>query len=439
MKKLKQLLFLFLLLYNHYALSQNNMVDLFTGDFTYNIPAMVVPSSNGPGVALNLNYRAPIQMHQKASWVGLGWDLNIGEIRRNLKGIPDEWNGKNVTVRTYKKNASGNLELNPTANPSIGEKNETNYWGALHFKDFVNGTNNAMDTYIATSPAGKSFVYPDYDQFIVTGPGISGIMQAFLFDKGSLVHKDGKTLAIDSPNKELSMDSGFSNHPFSATPGNPIDASCQEFTKEAQFRFINEFGSIDVPAPFNNNQTSLSFDESFQGNQTYSGLQLSGKARNARHIVYYRNSDLVSSLPAGFIDYNQSGFNRLSNDDIGAFSITNEAGFTFHYSLPVYMLTEKNIAITMEGFDINNVEGVTTSSKTPYVSSWKLTAITGPDFKDFPPFNEVGPEDQGYWVAFSYGLWHNTFEWQGPFYEGHRHFGENTEHYEQISEYHKVL
>jgi hypothetical protein len=64
------------------------LVDLFSGDFNYNIPLMDVD-----GYPLNIAYHSGISMDQEASWVGLGWNLNPGVVNRNLRGIPDDFNG----------------------------------------------------------------------------------------------------------------------------------------------------------------------------------------------------------------------------------------------------------------------------------------------------------------------------------------------------------
>lgn len=72
-----------------------DMVDLFTGDFTYNIPLFELPGPNG-GYPFNLAYHAGIGMDDEASWTGLGWSLNPGSISRQMRGIPDEFNGDSL-------------------------------------------------------------------------------------------------------------------------------------------------------------------------------------------------------------------------------------------------------------------------------------------------------------------------------------------------------
>lgn len=70
-------------------IGMNDMVDLFSGDFKYNIPLMDVG-----GYPLNLAYNSGQSLDDEASWVGYGWSLNPGTINRQLRGIPDDFSGK---------------------------------------------------------------------------------------------------------------------------------------------------------------------------------------------------------------------------------------------------------------------------------------------------------------------------------------------------------
>lgn len=66
----------------------NDMVDLFTVDFHYNIPLLDIG-----GYPLNLSYNSGQTMDDEAGWVGFGWSLNPGSVNRQLRGIPDDFNG----------------------------------------------------------------------------------------------------------------------------------------------------------------------------------------------------------------------------------------------------------------------------------------------------------------------------------------------------------
>lgn len=78
----------------------SDMVNLSSGDFNYNIPIMDVG-----GYPLNLSYDSGITMDQEATWVGLGWNLNIGQINRQVRGLPDDFKGEEVK---YKNNLKPN-------------------------------------------------------------------------------------------------------------------------------------------------------------------------------------------------------------------------------------------------------------------------------------------------------------------------------------------
>lgn len=67
------------------------MVDMFTGDFNYNIPLMDVE-----GYPINIFYHSGVGVEQEASWVGLGWNINPGEINRTVRGLPDDFNGDKI-------------------------------------------------------------------------------------------------------------------------------------------------------------------------------------------------------------------------------------------------------------------------------------------------------------------------------------------------------
>ncbi len=71
------------------------MVDMFSGDFNYNIPLLTVPGPNG-GYPVNIAYHAGIGMEDEASWVGLGWNINPGVISRQMRGLPDDFSGESV-------------------------------------------------------------------------------------------------------------------------------------------------------------------------------------------------------------------------------------------------------------------------------------------------------------------------------------------------------
>ena len=85
------------------AANTTDMVNLFTGDFNYNIPLFELPGPNG-GYPFNLAYNSGISMDQEASWVGLGWNLNPGALNRGMRGLPDDFNGDAITREVDMRN-----------------------------------------------------------------------------------------------------------------------------------------------------------------------------------------------------------------------------------------------------------------------------------------------------------------------------------------------
>lgn len=73
----------------------SDMVDIFSGDFNYNLPLMKV--GNYP---INLFYHGGIGMDDEASWVGLGWNINPGNINRQMRGIPDDFKNDKIEKST---------------------------------------------------------------------------------------------------------------------------------------------------------------------------------------------------------------------------------------------------------------------------------------------------------------------------------------------------
>ncbi|MDP2684161.1 MAG: hypothetical protein Q8P20_03825 [bacterium] len=104
-----------------------NMVDPFTGNFTYNLPVLQIPGPDGGGYAMSLSYHSGTSPEEESSWVGYGWTLNPGAINRSLRGLPDEYDG--APVNYYNKNranwtvsGSSKISLEFFSNSSEGQK-----------------------------------------------------------------------------------------------------------------------------------------------------------------------------------------------------------------------------------------------------------------------------------------------------------------------------
>lgn len=106
-----------------------DMVNLLTGDFTYNLPILDIPGPEG-SFSLPLSYHAGIGLEQEASWVGLGWTMNPGAIVRNINEFPDDARGEahSVTVQDLNviKGWDSNLGL-----LRLGWNNQVGHYGSV--------------------------------------------------------------------------------------------------------------------------------------------------------------------------------------------------------------------------------------------------------------------------------------------------------------------
>lgn len=85
-----------------------NLVSPFSGDFSYNIPLVEVG-----GYPVNLSYNSGVSLDQEATWAGLGWNVNVGSITRQMRGVPDEFWGDEVTREL-------NMKDNYTVGANVG-------------------------------------------------------------------------------------------------------------------------------------------------------------------------------------------------------------------------------------------------------------------------------------------------------------------------------
>ncbi|PCJ65164.1 MAG: hypothetical protein COA58_09885 [Bacteroidetes bacterium] len=89
----------------------SDMVNLFSGNFSYNIPLLDVD-----GYPINLSYSSGITNDQEASWVGLGWNINPGVINRSMRGLPDDFQGDLIKKEF---NLKHNLTIGGSFSPNL--------------------------------------------------------------------------------------------------------------------------------------------------------------------------------------------------------------------------------------------------------------------------------------------------------------------------------
>lgn len=129
----------------------SDMVDLSSGDFSYNIPLADIG-----GFPINLAYGSGITMDQEASWVGLGFNLSIGQINRQMRGLPDDFNNEAVQ---YENNVKDNYTVGAslTGNPALFGVDGSGLLETIGLTLGISGQYNSYNGVSITPSAGLSF------------------------------------------------------------------------------------------------------------------------------------------------------------------------------------------------------------------------------------------------------------------------------------------
>lgn len=417
----------------------DGMVDLYTGDFRYSVPLLSVPGPNGENVSLSANYGGGIRMNQSASWIGLGWDLNPGEITRQVVGVPDDFAGQYVVnaeiwphtgfLNYIKSPGYGGVAyygpfhyskiktVNNHVTPAPVTANNWFFGNYLNMTDQISYNKDLYDDISYFDQFGYSYVYkhlnnggsnfdPDepnhrffnkrtaemrmaaYDNYYVSGPGIQGKLKPYIMN--------GWIDLVSTPTAYTGL-SNYTNY------------------KRTQFHFENstKVNCVGTPGTVQTNYKNL--------------------IPGATFVRYYTNSEINdpanivnSSTPGspGFINYKPVSSGQTIRpatqgydpDGIGGIQVTDANGITYHYSLPVYNKKQLSKQITPDVATNIYLRPTDNFKKVSmnyihdrYAQSWKLTAVTGPDYMDKNNNKTVDEGDIGYWIQYSYGLWDDSF------------------------------
>ncbi|MEL6557152.1 MAG: RHS repeat domain-containing protein [Bacteroidota bacterium] len=155
----------------------SEMVNLSTGDLTYNIPLLEVPGPAG-GYPLSLSYHAGISPGLEASWVGLGWTLNAGAVNRIVNGFADDYDEAEEVSRLFwegGKTASFTYGVSvgfPSSPATIGLSRTIAY---DTYKGFGVGHSLSVGTSVNGVGLGASLSQNPYGGFSLSGSAQSGI------------------------------------------------------------------------------------------------------------------------------------------------------------------------------------------------------------------------------------------------------------------------
>lgn len=181
------------------SVGSNNLVDLFSGDFSYSIPLLDVG-----GYPVNLHYQSGISMDQEASWVGLGWNINPGTVNRNMRGIPDDFNGEDVITKTNSirpnwtagANISGSFEL--AGFETLGKLNASANLGLSLFYNNYRGVGIGFNSglSLASNKGAKGTLTAGIDNNSQSGVGVNaGISFSSSFEQ-AIEHNNHKATKI---------------------------------------------------------------------------------------------------------------------------------------------------------------------------------------------------------------------------------------------------
>jgi hypothetical protein len=307
-------------------------------------------------------------------------------------------------------------------NLSLGY-NKTRYWtdekadvtthGSLYSSGWEVTDKQAFDTYaLLEDPSVKNFIdypdpktvqggaYLDFDAYNVSAQGLGGTIRPYQF-KGEILGQNARNSSNEYLVQYLSP---------GVTDGRPnfrFDGDFSNSYRQNYPGYANPDLNLRlVEPPFDANPVYGNNDGNY-GTGYNEGFQLAG----SRHIDVG-----VKIKPGNAAGYVKEEFYKSRMID--GFSITNESGVTYHYSLPAYAWGEE-----MYQEKIDRTTGLAFNRAVKpqaYAYTWYLTAITGPDYVDRNNNQLVDGFDWGYWVSFEYGKWSNNFVWRNPAEGFHR-------------------
>lgn len=171
-----------------------DMVNLITGQYSYVLPLLNVPSPEG-GYPLAMAYHAGIALDQEASWTGLGWNVNPGAIDRNVNGYPDDYSTNYINEYFYDSGGQQTVSMISLS---------YSYMGASVGVGFNWGSNQALGGYVG---AGIGYKVGSVEVGLNAQTGTSGSSVGV-----GAKFAGGLTVGADySTNDGLSAKAGFIN------------------------------------------------------------------------------------------------------------------------------------------------------------------------------------------------------------------------------------
>lgn len=376
------------------SLSFNNSVSI--GDYSTSSSGWMIPIVVPTYVGV---FSASFGKQEFKYWMGKNVVNYVTSPLYFHKGVAD------VTTQVYVPRRPGKPPGEPVWIPG--------YWKTVYveqaFMDINEVSINDGNFSNTTDVAGNNMTFPNYDDFAVSGQGVSGSMSATIYKNGALFGLNGKE------NKD-----GYSLK-YTVRNENASSNSYTKFNSKPQFDFDNEITTyLNVePATFNNLASNTNALNYYNAGST--DINDKPRRKTSTFIEYYTNEEIIDSYATlkanGFLQPSVSGFDRsvMPKNGIGAFKVTTIDGKTYHYSLPVYNheIITRTFGIIPDSPD-QSQSYFEKRQLEPFATHWVLTAVTGPDYVDNGD-GVAGEGDLGYWTSFEYGKWTDAFIWKAPY------------------------
>lgn len=338
------------------SVNANNMVDLFTGDFSYNIPLMDVG-----GYPVNIHYSSGVTMDQEASWVGLGWNINPGTVTRNMRGLPDDFN-KNDSITKIQS-----IKVNKTVGVKLGGQAElTGFpltigagYGVFHNNYNGWGIEQNLNASVTLSSKSKGQLNSSDDSSghipsLKAGIGLNNNSQTGLTVSPSLnvsVKKIEKTQLTKESNFGISTNYNTRSGLSALT----IDATNQKYQGD-KFKPNPEWGAMDVNISFAQPAITPTISMPTTSSNFIFHAKTGGELWALHPNVYVegyvnkqeiKQADKTQKLPA----YGYLYFTDANNNQKALLDFNREKELQFNYQ------TTPHIAIPQYTYDIYSING----------------------------------------------------------------------------------
>lgn len=356
------------------------------------------------------------------------------------------------TVRYFEqdsKEVSGVIYMNEEKEYSGTANSQTDY----KLMDVYSETLTDAATEMEYELTGKPMIFPNYDNYTVNCPGISCKIAPRIYKLGEISSGNVTFSAYPYLDKLTNHYNSYGNHNIDvASKSNNKVHFYDIYEKSSYYHvlsgvFASDYSNTCKPiTPTNNafncdyivdaNDTHVSdvldpggnweaeYDWTMEKDETeYSNYnETTHRVGSAKYVEWFSNDEIINDPNSdiherGFVETELLSGQRtdadlFDNDGIGAYTITDINGVSYHFSLPVYQFEFKQRdQVTIPGLPQYKYEQVWYDK---YAYAWLLTSITGPDYIDDNNDGLINDDDLGYWVKFNYGKWTDGYIWKTP-------------------------